>query len=87
MSDDVPDRVKAYVQQVLLNLAREACRGRRTRDEIVYALRQLGLKRESAQAFLEALESKFDLKKSLDRNEEDALLRRLPAIVEANYHD
>jgi len=86
MSDDFRDSAKVAVLLGLRNLVRDAIRGRRTRDEIIHSLHERGLKRETARAFLEAIESSNSgLNKMLDRNQEDALLHRLRAVVNANY--
>jgi hypothetical protein len=86
MSDDLTDQEKAHVLLGLRNLVRDLICAKRTREEILYFLHRRGLKRETARAFLELYESsRPGLNESLDRNQEDALLRRLRAVVSANY--
>ena len=86
MSDDLPDRQKAYVLLGLRNFVLDSIRAKRTREEILYFLHQRGLKRETTRAFLEARESsRPGLSESLDWNQEHAALRRLLAVVNANY--
>jgi hypothetical protein len=86
MSDELTDAAKTHALRGLIDFVLGEIRGRQTRDGLVYSLRERGLKRETARALLQVIESSnAGVSEVLDRNQELALLSRLRAVVIANY--
>ena len=85
---DLNERDRTYALEFLRTLVRNEIRKGTTREGIVAALQKRGVKPEIAAAFLNRFESAHPyIKQLLDDAEQKSVLKRLQAVVAANYHE